>query len=298
MKKLDWSAVTAANGLVFEEQTFEHMNNGHKDSYIAFVKANIPSAWHTGKLVILYGCVATGTNPNPRTLSAGAVYYNGEIYQVDAASFTTTGLQVGVWTLTDVDSGTSESTIKTSTSSFLSHVLVNSKFVFAAGLSGSGTFNEDSSNVLRYDTDNEHIYIKTTTSNGVAMSVNVTGSAPFAFTSFVPYYSYIIKNKICVLNFNITFDVSDGADIDLIRIPLPLGVVKSTSDGENYSNYGVFFLKAIPSTSDYGSGIVQSIGDGSEGQTLELRRSESGNIFSISTGASVSLKGNISFKVV
>ena len=128
MKKLDWTAVTASNGLVFEEQTFEHINNGHKDSYIAFVKANIPSAWHTGKLVILYGCVDSGTHP-ARNLSAGAVYYNGEIYQVDSASFTTTGLQIGIWTLTDVDSGTDESTIKTATSSFAEHVLVNSKFV-------------------------------------------------------------------------------------------------------------------------------------------------------------------------
>lgn len=297
MKKLDWTAVTASNGLVFEEQTFEHMNNGHKDSYISFVKANIPSAMHTGKLVILYGCVDSGTHP-ARNLSAGAVYYNGEIYQVDAASFTTTGLQIGIWTLVDVDSGSTESTIKTATSSFLSHVLVNSKFVFAAGASLSGTFDEDSSSVVRYDTGIETIYTKTTTSNGVAMSVNVTGAGPFTFTAFAPFYSYVIKNKICTLNFNITFDVSDGADIDLIRIPLPTGVIKDITDGESYSNYGIFFFKALPSTSDYGSGIIQSIGDGSEGQTLELRRSESGNILSISTGASVSLKGTISFKVV
>ena len=150
MKKLDWTAVTASNGLVFEEQTFEHINNGHKDSYIAFVKANIPSAWHTGKLVILYGCVATGTNPGIRTLTEGAVYYNGEIYQVSSASFTTVNPQIGVWTLVDVDSGTDESTIKTATSSFLEHVLVNSKFVFAAGNSGTGTFDENSSNVVSY----------------------------------------------------------------------------------------------------------------------------------------------------
>lgn len=142
------------------------------------------------------------------------------------------------------------------------------------------------------------VVFKTTTSNGVAMSVNVTGAGPFTFTAFAPFYSYVIKNKICTLNFNITFDVFDGADIDLIRIPLPTGVIKDITDGESYSNYGIFFFKALPSTSDYGSGIIQSIGDGSEGQTLELRRSESGNILSISTGASVSLKGIISFKVV
>jgi len=147
MKKIDWTAVTASSGLVFEEQTFEHINNGHKDSYISFVKANIPSTLHSGKLVILHGCVATGTNPGARTLTAGAVFYNGEVYQVPSASFTTTGSQIGIWTLTDVDSGTDESTIKTASSSFTEHVLVNSKFVFASGLSGSGTFDENSSNI-------------------------------------------------------------------------------------------------------------------------------------------------------
>lgn len=176
MKKLDWTAVTASNGLVFEEQTFEHVNNGHKDSYIAFVKANIPSAWHTGKLVVLYGCVATGTNPSARTLTSGAVYYNGEIYQVDSASFTTTGSQIGIWTLVDVDSGSTESTIKTSTSSFLSHVLVNSKFMFAAGESGSGTFDESSSNVVRISSKVNTLVAGTdTTYSGTAAFATITG---------------------------------------------------------------------------------------------------------------------------
>jgi hypothetical protein len=85
------------------------------------------------------------------------VYYNGEIYQVDSASFTTTGSQIGIWTITDVDSGTDESTIKTASSSFTDHVLVNSKFVFAAGLSNSGTFDEGSSNIVRFDSISTNI---------------------------------------------------------------------------------------------------------------------------------------------
>lgn len=175
MKKIDWTSVTASNGLVFEEQTFEHMNNGHKDSYISFVKANIPSAWHTGKLVILYGCVSTGTNPGSRTLTSGAVYYNDEIYQVDSASFTTTGSQIGVWTLTDVDSGTDESTIKTATSSFLEHVLVNSKFVFSAGLSGSGTFDETSTNIVSIIPIGTQIYVSGAQTISSPSYTDVTG---------------------------------------------------------------------------------------------------------------------------
>ena len=130
------------------------------------------------------------------------------------------------------------------------------------------------------------------------MSVNVVGSPPFTFTDFAPFYTYIIRKKICTLNFKISFTVSDGAVIDLIRIPLPVGVVKDITDGESYSNYGSFFLTAPLATSDYGSGRVKSIGDGSEGQTFELRRSESGKDFTIDTSSVVTLEGFITFKVV
>ena len=200
MKKLDWTAVTASNGLVFEEQTFEHINNGHKDSYISFVKANIPSAWHTGKLVILYGCVDSGTPP-ARNLSAGAVYYNGEIYQVDSASFTTTGLDIGIWTLVDVDSGSTESTIKTATSSFLSHVLVNSKFVFAAGLSGSGTFDESSSDIVNYDNKTVNYY-----SNLGLTTRSVT-------TSYVTRYTYTTPNDGIIRSYFLHFNSIIDADL-------------------------------------------------------------------------------------
>lgn len=147
MKKLDFAPVTASNGLVFEEKTFQHISDGHKDSYVSLIKSIIPVDWHTSKLVVLYGCIATGTNPGARTLTEGAVYYNGEFYQVPSASFSTTGSQIGIWTISDVDSGTDESTIKTSSSSFLDHVMVNDKFVFSAGLSGTGDFDETSSNI-------------------------------------------------------------------------------------------------------------------------------------------------------
>lgn len=195
MKKLDWTAVTASNGLVFEEQTFEHMNNGHKDSYIAFVKANIPSAWHTGKLVILYGCVATGTNPGIRTLTEGAVYYNGEIYQVSSASFTTVNPQIGVWTLVDVDSGTDESTIKTATSSFLSHVLVNSKFVFTAGESGSGTFDEGSLNVVHISSANVSENIDDASSDTLTGTYTLLSGSSYTLPNDGVYRRFFIQFK-------------------------------------------------------------------------------------------------------
>lgn len=138
MKTLDLSAVTPSIGIIPQKDTVEHITSSYLEGVASLAKSMIPTSWLTGKLVILHGCVATGTNPGARTLTAGAVFYNGEVYQVPAASFTTTGLQIGIWTLQDVNTGT-ESKL---TDGSDVHVLINNQFVFAAGLSGSGDFDE------------------------------------------------------------------------------------------------------------------------------------------------------------
>ena len=138
MKKLDLSAVTPSVGIIPQKDTVEHITSSYLEGVASLAKSMIPTSWQTGKLVILHGCVATGSNPAPRTLTSGAVFYNGEVYQVPAASFNTTGLQIGIWTLQDVNTGT-ESKL---TDGSDVHVLVDNKFVFAAGLSGSGDFDE------------------------------------------------------------------------------------------------------------------------------------------------------------
>lgn len=138
MKTLDLSAVTPSVGIIPQKDTVEHITSSYLEGVASLAKSMIPESWQTGKLVILHGCVATGSNPAPRTLTAGAVFYNGEVYQVPAASFTTTGLQIGIWTLQDVNTGT-ESKL---TDGSDVHVLVDNKFVFDAGLAGSGLFDE------------------------------------------------------------------------------------------------------------------------------------------------------------
>jgi hypothetical protein len=56
-------------------------------------------SYTTNDVIILHGCTITGSDPGARTLTAGAIYYNGIIYQVDAASFTTTGSNIPLWTI-------------------------------------------------------------------------------------------------------------------------------------------------------------------------------------------------------
>lgn len=149
MKTLDLSAVTPSVGIIPQKDTVEHITSSYLEGVASLAKSIIPVSWQTGHLVILHGCVDTGVHPT-RTLSAGAVFYNGEVYQVPAASFTTSGAQIGIWTLQDVNTGT-ESKL---TDGSDVHILVNNKFVFAAGLAGSGDFDEgDELTLYKWDDD-------------------------------------------------------------------------------------------------------------------------------------------------
>jgi hypothetical protein len=92
-------------------------------------------------LVILYGCILTGNFSgagNPFAVTAGAVYYNGEIYQVDAVSGTISGANVLVGTIvTTYQSGDPVTMSDNSTVSV--HEI--RKVVITQAASGSGTKN-------------------------------------------------------------------------------------------------------------------------------------------------------------
>lgn len=51
----------------------------------------------TGQLVIMWGCVITGSVPGTSSITAGAAYYNGKLYKVPAASVITITGQVLVF---------------------------------------------------------------------------------------------------------------------------------------------------------------------------------------------------------
>ena len=46
---------------------------------------------------ILYGCQISGSNPGSRTVTAGAILYQNQVYHVSAKTVTTTGSQVVYW---------------------------------------------------------------------------------------------------------------------------------------------------------------------------------------------------------
>jgi hypothetical protein len=216
MKTLDLSAVTPSVGIIPQKDTVEHITSSYLEGVASLAKSMIPTSWLTGKLVILHGCVATGTNPGSRTLTAGAVFYNGEVYQVPSASFTTTGSEIGVWTLQDVNTGT-ESKL---TDGSDVHVLVDNKFVFAAGLSGSGDFDEDSIDVIAIGREYYGQYTK------LFSSATFTGC-----TIFDSVVIYSINNNRLEYKLFIRLDVANAT---LLNISSNVEIVGSLVFNTNY----------------------------------------------------------------
>ena len=201
MKTLDLSSVTPSVGIIPQKDTVEHITSSYLEGVASLAKSMIPASWQTGKLVILHGCIDSGTPP-ARNLSAGAVFYNGEVYQVPSASFTTTGLQIGIWTLQDVNTGT-ESKL---TDGSDVHVLVNNKFVFAAGLAGSGDFDETSTNIKtqgKWISGATTLLFSAVTGDGLTLN---SGSSKVA---------YVISGNTLFYKVGLTFTVSDATEINV-----------------------------------------------------------------------------------
>lgn len=105
MKKIDTSNIVGTAKAPFIKPTHDHYKQTIQETTGAII-TGLMGSYTTGNVIILWGCVFSGTDPGARTLTAGAIYYNGEIYQVPAASFTTTGSNIPLWTIATTYIGT------------------------------------------------------------------------------------------------------------------------------------------------------------------------------------------------
>ena len=89
MRNLDTSAVTSSNGLPVKSGTFVHLQASYKEAIDMVTRAMVTS-YLPNTVYKLFGCVNTGTSTD-YVISSGAVFYNGEVYLVDASSFSVAG---------------------------------------------------------------------------------------------------------------------------------------------------------------------------------------------------------------
>jgi hypothetical protein len=150
MKKIDISAISTTNGMPIKSGTIDHLQSAYQEAIASTVKSIIfGSLYDAAKGYILHGCVNTGTGSN-YIISAGAIFYNGEVFQVPAATFTISGSNIAVGSIQTTYFSATNADPVTFTDAVNRNVHQIRQIVFAAGLSGSGAFNFNNSVNMNY----------------------------------------------------------------------------------------------------------------------------------------------------
>ena len=87
MKHLNTGNVTAGIGMPVKSGALTHIQSAFLEGFDSVCRALIGGQLNASTGFILHGCKNTGSGSN-YIISAGAVYFNGEIYQCDGVSFT------------------------------------------------------------------------------------------------------------------------------------------------------------------------------------------------------------------
>lgn len=140
MRNLKLTDITTSIGMPLKAGSLEHIQLAYKEAIEYLTKSNIGAYYDNTKMYIIHGCVNSGSGAN-YVISAGAIFYQGEIYLVDAATFSTTGGNVPVCTITTTYYTGTEADQVIFTDSVGRNVHEIKKIVIASGASGSGTAN-------------------------------------------------------------------------------------------------------------------------------------------------------------
>lgn len=142
MKKVDTSFISTTAGMMGRAGVLNHLMDAYTENANSIGRLVIGPEYLANKIYVLWGCVNSGSGLS-YIFSAGAVFFNGEIFPVDAVSFVSPGGQVAVGNLasTFATSGIGDPVPFTDGSSH--NVLVIRKIALASGASGSGNVTGD-----------------------------------------------------------------------------------------------------------------------------------------------------------
>lgn len=95
MRKLNTSAITTAVAMPVKSGSLDHIQLAYTEAIREVAQSVIGPGYSGATVYILSGLVNGSTHPT-YNISAGSVFFNGEVYLVDAANFTLAGGQVAV----------------------------------------------------------------------------------------------------------------------------------------------------------------------------------------------------------
>lgn len=143
MRKIDITDISNEAQMTFPSGVLSHMDLQVLETANGMCQAIVGSlGYDPTKAYVLFGCVNTGIGSN-YVISAGAIFFNGEIYTVPAATFTISGPNVAVATIGSIPytgGGTNADPVLF-TDGNTHDVLDIFQITISAGLSGSGNAN-------------------------------------------------------------------------------------------------------------------------------------------------------------
>lgn len=140
MRKLDVSAVTDSVALPVKGGTLIHLQAAYQEAMASLGKGLVGASYDEDTVYVLNGCVNSGSGSD-YDISAGAVFYNSEVFLVDAASFSISGAEVAVGIIDAIYFADSSADPVEFTDGVLRNIHEIRKVVLQPGLNGSGIAN-------------------------------------------------------------------------------------------------------------------------------------------------------------
>ncbi len=139
MKKLDLSPISPGISMYVKGGTLQFLQLAYQEALSELTTSQIGVNYDTTKAYVLNGCINSGSGSN-YIISAGSLFFNGEIYLVPAATFTITGSNVaeGIITITQYITDADPTDY---TDGIQRNVHDIRQMVFSPALSGSGAVN-------------------------------------------------------------------------------------------------------------------------------------------------------------
>lgn len=233
MRKLDITAITDSKQLPIKKGTLQFLQDAYGELLAAvstwmassLVLSGVPVPFSSANAYILYGCFDFAAYPAFAT-NAGAILYNGELFLVDASSFTLTGSNVPLCTIVTTQYGTDADPV-TYTDITTGNIHNIRKIVISQGPTGTGTFD-----FLTMKDASAVIWPKLNLTNGA--NTYVTGAYPnLQVNAPAPVPSPILLSGTATIG-----DVPTAADYTV-----SLGVTLADT---NYMVFGTVISKGTP----------------------------------------------------
>lgn len=149
MKKLDVSSITNASQFPVKKGTLQFLQDSYTEIVRSLTQALVGTGYDANVVYILYGSRNAAVLP-AYNIPAGAAFYQGEIFLIDAASFTPTGTNVAVFEIVQTQYTTDADPV-TFTDGAVRSVHNIRKLQIVQGAPGSGVANYSQAFFLNFN---------------------------------------------------------------------------------------------------------------------------------------------------